>query len=67
MRTLCGNAVAFQPNGFDFFLADLVVKHIDRREDGKGLFNSHLSLDRNLDWGFEFSAMAISIENLCFR
>ena len=42
IRTAGGNAVAFQPNGPNVFLARLVVEHIDRGEDGKGLFDPHL-------------------------
>ena len=42
MRTSWGKAVAFQPNGPNIFLADLVVKRVDWGEDGKGLFDPHL-------------------------
>src|SRR5262249_48313489 len=41
-RTACGDAVAFQRNGLNFFLAHLVVEHIDWGEDWKGLFDRHL-------------------------
>src|SRR5580704_8490619 len=41
-HTACGNAVAFQPNGLNFFLAHLVVEHVDWGEDWKGLFDRHL-------------------------
>ena len=42
--------MAFQPNGPNLFLADLVVEHIDWGEDGKGLFDPHLhhGIDRIL-------------------
>jgi hypothetical protein len=33
IRTAGGNAVAFQPNGPNLFLADLVVEHVDWGEE----------------------------------
>src|SRR4029077_788401 len=42
MRTAGGDAVAFQPNGPNLFLADLVVEQVDWGEDWKGLFDRHL-------------------------
>jgi hypothetical protein len=39
MRTAGGDAVAFQPNSPNVFLAHLVVEHVDWRENWKSLFD----------------------------
>ena len=42
MRTAGGDAVAFQPNGPNLFLAHLVVEHVDWGENWKSLIDRHL-------------------------
>src|SRR6478672_13322267 len=42
MRTAGGDAVAFQPDSPNLFLAHLVVEHVDWRENWKSLFDRHL-------------------------
>ena len=41
-RTAGGDAVAFQPDSPNLFLAHLVVEHVDWRENWKSLFDRHL-------------------------